>query len=988
MLKIRQVLLCLLLAVVSLANAQSRKITGQVTSESDGEPIPGVTIQVQGQEGGEISDMDGKYSITVSSDEDVLVFSFIGMEQTMIAVGNKTVINPKMTSSVKDIDEVMVVAYGTANKATITGASEIVKSDEITKVSVSNVTQAIQGKAAGVQVTASSGRPGADGNIKIRGVGSISAGSTPLYVIDGIPQGSSGFSALNPSDIESMTILKDASATSIYGSRGSNGVVLITTRQGKTGETTVDATAEFGLSYKTQDKFNMMNTQQKLEYERQLGVGLGMGMTDAQINAYADSIDTDWSKEIYRTGKKQAYNVSISSGTEKSKTYASINYSDEEAIVYGSDLKKGGARINSTFEVNSKIEVGISSFISASKENLVRDDRNALNPNNYVYSANPYDLPRNSDGSYSTLITPSLYGINVFENIDKNPTYISYIKGVGSAYFSYNILKDLNFKTTIGIDYRQSDYYQYNQPDSKLSIILGSPYGYRNDTFSRRATSLWNNVLTYKKTLAGAHNLKLQIGSEAQESNYRTYTAKGKGYSTSAIDALDNAAQADGIGGKETGWSLVSFFGIATYDFNEKYFVDASIRRDGCSRFGEDFKYGNFWAVGAGWNIHDEAFFNVNWIDRLKVRGSTGISGNNNIGDYAAQGVYGAGSYNGSSTQYPRRLANDELTWEKSLSSSFGFDFSGFSNRLDLTVDYFYRNTTDMLLDVQLTRTSGFSSRTDNIGEMTNKGIEITAGSEIYKTDNLSIKLHANFTAIKNEVTKLYNGDDITIGWNNIVSEGLPLYNYKMVRWAGVNPINGDALYYTADGEITNVYNGDDAVVLDDKTPLPKFYGGFGGAIEFHNVEFSFDFNYNYGNYIYNHVSFFTLSDGAQATSNQDARLLTDQWLKPGDITDIPKQSTANSQNMSDRFLEDGSYLRLRNVTLAYSFPKDMTKKIGIRNLRVYAQGYNILTFTNYSGLDPEIGDTPADDTGSFGSVSDYNYPCARTYVFGLQVGF
>ena len=975
---------------MGLAIAQNVQVNGTVVDEA-GEPVIGASVVLKGSPAiGTVTGINGEFNLAISSASGKLVVTYVGMETQDVDAG--TNLRIVLHSVASDLDEVIVVAYGSAKKTTLTGSINVVKSDQLNRVSANSVDQALQGKAAGVQVTASTGRPGSGANIKIRGTSSISAGNNPLYVVDGVPISSTDFAAMNSNDIEYMSILKDASATAIYGSRGSNGVVLITTKRGKDGKAVFNAKAMFGVSTTTLGKgsFTMMNAQEKLTYERQLGSGPGAAMTDEQIAA---APNTYWPDEVFRTGFTQSYEVNMSGGTETTKYYVSGQYFDQEAIVPGSYLQRGTFRTNLENTVNDRLKIGVYTSAGVSKEGLLRTDRNALNPFNYVYEANPYDFPYNEDGSYNTDVMVGGIPLNIFENIDNNPRHITTLKEIGAATLEWKIWDELKFNTLAGIDFTQQRNYQHNKPESQLSQIVGAPsgpFGYRNESVARRATWVWTNMLSYEKLFADVHQVKAILGTEAQSSNYRNLVASVDGYPTGKLDAINIGSTNKDVEGIETEWKQMSYFGIFGYTYDLKYIVDLAIRRDGSSRFGTSSKYGTFWAVGLGWNLDQEYFMDdMDWINQLRVRGSTGTSGNNNIGDYDAQGVYGYGSYNGYSTAYPRRLPNPDLSWEKSTQTSVGFDGSFFNSRLNTTFDVYHRKTTDLLLATRLSMTSGFSSRTDNVGELVNKGYEFAVNGDVIRNSDWTVNLNFMISQNKNEIVKLYKGNDIAVGWNNIIKEGYPINSYKMVRWAGVNPANGDALFYTADGKITNVYDSNDAVVLDNKSPDPKYFGSFGASAKYKGIELIADFYFSGGNYIYNHIRFFSENDGASTGGNLDKSLLYDQWMKPGDITNVPRQSTSSSQVQSTRYLEDGSYLRLRNVTLGYTMPKKVMTPIGLQSCRVFAQALNLFTVTGFKGLDPEIGNSPyGTGTGAVGGVLDYSYPASRTIMFGIEVGF
>jgi len=972
---------------MGLAIAQNVQVSGTVVDEA-GEPVIGARVVLKGSPTvGTVTGVDGEFNLAISSASDKLVVSYMGMQSQEIGAG--TNLRIVLHQAISDLDEVVVVAYRSAKKTSLTGSVNIVKSDQLSRVSTNSVDQALQGKAAGVQVTASTGRPGSGANIKIRGTSSISAGNNPLYVVDGVPVSSTDFATMNSNDIEYMSILKDASATALYGSRGSNGVVLITTKKGKDGKAVFNVKAMFGISTRTlsESSFTMMNAQEKLTYERQLGSGKGATMTDAQI---AEATNTYWPDEVFRTGFTNSYEVNMSGGTETTKYYVSGQYFDQEAIVPGSYLTRGTFRANLENTINDRLKVAVLTSAGVSKEGILRTDRNALNPFNYIYNANPYDAPYNKDGSFNTGISVGGIPLNIFENIENNPRHLTTIKEIGIATLEWKIWDELKFNTMASMDFTQQRNYQYNKPESQLSQILGSPYGYRNESVAQRATWMWANLLSYEKTFADVHEVKAILGTEAQSSNYRNLAALVSGYPTGKLDAIDIGSTDKDVEGVETEWKQMSYFGMFGYTYDLKYIVDLAIRRDGSSRFGISSKYGTFWAVGLGWNMEQESFLSdIDWINRFKIRGSTGTSGNNDIGNYAAQGVYGYGSYNGASTAFPARLPNPDLSWEKSTQTSVGFDGQFFNSRLNATFDIYHRKTTDLLLSTRLSMTSGFGSRIDNVGELVNKGYEFAIDGDIIRNGDWTVNLNFMISQNKNEIVKLYKGNDIGVGWNNIIKEGYPINSYKMVRWAGVNPANGDALFYTADGKITNVYDSNDAVVLDNKSPDPKYFGSFGASAKYKGLELVADFYFSGGNYIYNHIRFFAENDGASTGSNLDKSLLYDQWLKPGDITNVPRQSTSSSQVQSTRYLEDGSYLRLRNVTLGYTMPKKTLAPIGLQNCRVFAQALNLFTVTKFKGLDPEVGTSPyGTGTGAVGGVLDYSYPASRTIMFGIEVGF
>ncbi|MFN3555321.1 MAG: SusC/RagA family TonB-linked outer membrane protein [Bacteroidales bacterium] len=986
----RKILLASYLLLVGLAQfamAQDITVRGTVTSAEDGMSLPGVTVMVQGTTTGATTDFNGNFELRASSNA-VLVFSFMGMQTLQEPVNGRSVINVSLSSAMVGLEEVVVMAYGARRRGAITGSVDVVDAQAIEQIPIASFDQILQGKSAGMQVTAASGRPGSSALVRVRGLGSISANNQPLYVIDGVPitvaENFASFATLNPNDILSVSVLKDASATSLYGSRAANGVVMITTKRGEAGKTRFNFRHQTGVSTRTSGRFEMMNAREKLQYEKQMGIGLGATLTNEEIQQW--DVNTNWADKFMDRGITQSYELSASGGTDQTRVYLSGQYFDHEGIVKGTYLERYTGRLNVDHRISERFDIGANLTIGHSTEGIVRSDRNVLNPffSSYIY--NPYEALYLEDGSYNFNFDS---GINTFEHIEMNPRYDENIKALGNAFMSFRIMPQLTFRSTIGGDFDENLRYQYNKPESGLSQLLGGA-GYRNDSYNRYFTTLFTNTLTYDAYLSELHRLRVLGGSEYQRYTYKGFTAEGSGFSTGRIDAMGTAAVPEGVAGGTSEWVLMSYLSQISYEYDQTYFVDLSFRTDGSSRFGEDQRWGNFWAVGAGWNIEQMDFMsNVELVNNLKLRSSVGTSGNFAIGNYAWQGVYSYGSYNGQSTSFQARLGNPSLTWERNFSMGAGIDYALWNNRITGAIDWYSRTTSDLLLAAQLSRTSGFTSRTENIGEMRNRGFEFSANVAVLESPDWRVNLGGSFSTNKNEVLSLYQGNDINVGWNNIISEGKPIYSYKMVRWAGVNPLNGDRLYYNANGDITNVYNPDDAVILD-KTPMPDYFGAVNASVGYKGFDLSASFYYSIGNWVYNHVSYFTMGDGsANFRTNQNRKILTDQWLHPGDITDVPRLSPSNNAQLSDRFLEDASYLRLRNLTLSYNLPANLLSSLRMSTARLYVQGQNLWTLTAFTGFDPELGNAPAGmGSGPEGAVHDFNFPAARTVTFGVDIGF
>jgi TonB-linked SusC/RagA family outer membrane protein len=948
-------------------------------------------VVVKGTNTSATTDANGRYNISIPGDG-TLVFSFMGMKGHEEAVNGRSVINVVMAADAVLLDDVVITGYGTQRKGTVTGAVAVVKATELEQVPVASFAQALQGRAPGVQVLATSGRPSSNATIRIRGVGSINAGTEPLYVIDGVPSASTDFASLNTNDIESISILKDASATSIYGSRGANGVIVITTKLGTAGKAKFDVRALFGITTPTRANFNMMNAKEKLTYEKMLGVGKGATMTDAEIAAW--NTDTNWFDEVLSPGFTQQYDVAVSGGTEKTRYYVSGQYYHIDAIVYGSEMERISGRVNLDTKLSDKANFGLNLGVGNSNEKVVRSDRNGLNPFNYIYGTQPWTYPYNEDGSYHMDAKAMDYGLNVFENIDNNPVNLNTLRATGGTFLEYAFIPALKFRTAVGIDFRQLYQRNFNYPESTLSNILGGG-GYRADTYSRAFSYNWTNNLTFEETFAEDHHVTLSVVSEAIQYKYRYLSANGSGMPNSRVDALDMASSEFEVEGYDNAYNMVSFFLRGAYDYQNKYLFDFLVRRDASSRFGDNKRWGTFWSIGLGWNIHQEEFLKDNAIiNRLRLKASYGTTGNDQIGNYAWRGTFTSASYNDLSTTYQNRLPNEDLTWEKNNKLSGGIDFGLLEDRITGSFEVYYNKTTDLLLAAQLSRTSGFSSRTENVGEMTNSGIEFSINADVYKDSDWLVNAGFSLSHNKNKVDKLYNDEPIDTGWYAFVVPGKPLYTYKMTRYAGVNPANGEILFYDKDGNITNIPNEEANDVFLDKNPFPSVYGSLNLLVAWKDFELSATLYYNYGNWIYNNVAYFNNSDGRYAeTKNQDKRLLYDSWKKPGDVTDIPRQDVAIGYAASGttRFLEDGSYIRLRDITLSYNLPKKWAEKVKMNSVRVYAQAHNLFTITKFTGFDPEIGTNSSWASGSSalaGTGNDFNYPACRIFTFGVDLSF
>lgn len=963
--------------------AQNVEISGTVVGGDDGAALPGVSVVVKGTTIGTVTDFNGQYTINTPQSSTTLIFSFVGMLTQEVGIEGRSIIDVAMEVDAIGIDEVVVTAYGTKRKGGLTGSVSVVESEAFDAKPISSFDQMLQGTSPGVQVVTSNGAPGSTALISIRGIGSISAGNQPLFVIDGVPVQSNSFTELNPNDIESISVLKDAAAASLYGSRASNGVILITSKRGRRGESKIDIRYRRGLNVMNKPLFEMMDARQKLQYEMDLGYRTGANATLAVIDSL-EAYNHNWAETLSRDGVVQSVEAAISGGTESTSYFMSLQKYDEEGITALSEIHRLSARINVDHKVKENFTVGNTFTVGTTEMKEIRDRRNVQNPFAAMTFYNPYEPEFLPNGDYNR----THQGFSISEALVNNPEDINQLVGVGTIYAEWNVISGLTLTTRGGMNFREYSREYYNQPGSILAQYVGDS---KTDNWSRRYTYTWTNTLHYLKTFDEVHNISVLLGSEYNQFYFKSMFLQGEGFPSAKLSTQANAATIVDGDTQRSDWSLVSYFASATYDYDQKYVAEVSFRRDGSSRFGADNKYGNFWSVGGSWNIHRESFMQgISIIDRLQLRASAGTSGNFNIGNYASLGLYGFGSYNGRSASFPSQLENNELTWEKSMITSGGIDFSLLRYRLNGTIDLYTRDTKSLLLNKPLSATSGFGGRNENIGELNNKGIEVALNGDVLRRNDLKWNLGVMVSHNQNTVTRLYGEEGEPIQQRyTIIEEGRPINTFYMVRWAGVNPATGEAMYLTADGEITNVWSGDDKVALD-QTADPLIYGTVSTLVTYKGFSLSASAYFSYKNYIVNGISFFTLSDGGDIQSNQDVRML-EYWKEPGDVVANPAPVIGTAQHYSTRYLEDASFLRLRDITISYDLPPSITSKVRMRSLRVYFTGRNMLTFCPYfTGYDPEVGlpSMESSTDAASGSFYDFSYPATKSFTFGIDIGF
>jgi TonB-linked SusC/RagA family outer membrane protein len=984
-----------------------KTITGKITDEK-GNPVANASVLVSGTSTGTTTKVDGTYSLTVPANAKTLLISSVDMTPLEVSIGSQTVINSTLKAEDKTLSEIVVVGYQSFKRSEVTGAIANVSGKELAQKPIGNFTQLLQGKATGVQVTGQSGRPGASGYIRVRGTGSINASNEPLIILDGIPISSVAYSLLNPNDIEDVSVLKDASSQAIYGSRAANGVIVVSSKKGK-GKAEVRYSFQYGRS-KAQDLKNvrLMNSREKLQYEfegnftnpildsmirnRVTAGSLPTGSSLFNISSaqredlwnLAESRGAkDWADYLLQNAKMMTHEVAVSGASDKFKYYFSLNKSDNDGVLYGSFWNKTGGRLNVEYNALDWFKMGTNIGITYSKENNVRSLFNTQNAYASLFLFNAYEPVYLADGkTYNVTHT----GYSPLEGTDKNPSVLNRLSTFGTFYGEAKFFKYLTLKSQIGINYNTLNQENYLQPGSNLAAILG--YNQKTDAGNQDYTFVVTNTGNWRQTFAERHSINILVGQEFTKNRFYSFTLAARGLPTASVTTQDNAGSAQQATTSRSDWSLLSYFGNVTYDLDKKYYLTLSGRRDGSSRFGVNKRFANFWAVGATWDIRKEDFIKADFLSTLKLRASIGTSGTVPSGLYDNLGVYTlTAKYSDLPAAAPARLPNPDLTWEQNQNYDFGLDFGFFNNRLNGTFDYYNRKTNDLIYPKNVSLGTGFASFTSNVGNMQNKGVELSLDGDIIRSKDLTVNLFASYTNNDNKITKLYS-DNVSQTLSRFV-EGEAAYTYFLNKWAGINPANGKNLFYKADGSITETYLASDAVLLKGKSPLVKFFGSFGATVNYKEFDLSTQFYYSGGNYIMNYMYQVGASEGESITDQQLTDAF-DYWKKPGDIV-----SNANLNDLSqrvtfdtDKYLEKGDYVSLRDLTIGYTMPTRIAEKLRIKSIRVYGQGTNLWIGTKFRGL-PEVGEA----NGESGLISPglynlYAQPQLRALTFGIDVRF
>jgi len=1005
--------LAMLLFVGSAAFAQERTVSGKVVDEK-GNVVPNASILVKGTKLGTATDASGGFSISVPASAKTLVVSATGHTTQEVSLTSSSEYSVNLPTISKSLEEVLVVGYGTQSRINVTGAVSTVKSTQIENKPFTSVDKALQGNVTGLQATSTSGAPGASTDIRIRGLGSLNASNSPLWVIDGViattgdltsnTTSANILSTLNPDDIESITVLKDAAAASIYGSRAANGVIMVTTKRGHAGKTAFNLSTEAGtnsIAYKNNN--NRAMTTREYQSVLQLALinaGYASDTTDANsiitdpVNGFGlkPNTNTNWYDLVTQKGSQQQYNLSMSGGSEKTQIYISGGYFKQVGTTLSTYFERYNGDIAITHHATDRLTISMTLNGAATKQSTPTNGGTFANPVLESYFLLPWYTPRNPDGSFKFNDPDGEFPANggIFNPLIQaawNTNTAKQQQFRGNVMGEYKILNDatnvLKFTSRFAGEFINVLEDQYRNPFYGDGFPLGDAFA----SYRRVTDFTWSNFADLKHIINNDLYFNLKAGYEAYYLKNYFLQAGGQQFpSNLQLNYLASAAQPTTAYSLPTEQSTNSLFSVADINYKNRYILSGSYRRDGSSVFGKNHRWGNFYSVGASWNINQEEFIqNIPSISLLKLRASYGENGNSNgFGLYSSLATYAYGAnYTGLPGAFPSNVGNDNLTWEKNGILDIALDFGFFNQRLTGTIEYYHRKTSDLILSIPLSLTSGFSGQNQNVGAMVNKGIEVTLGGRPIDTKDFKWDISGNFSHNKNRITELYAGRPITTGFFRY-TVGHDAQEFYLRQWAGVDPSNGDPLWYADSSKksTTNVYS---------KAPLmlggqadPKFFGSVTNTFTYKGFQLTAMFYYNFGNKIYDIWDRYLNSDGLYyGAFNQESAQLK-SWKKPGDITNVPKiiyGGNKSSYNHSSRYLYSGNYIRLRNVEFSYSIPKSLLKRAGITSLVLYVRGTNLWTFDQDKNLpfDPEAGAN---------AQNNFDVFIPKTITGGIKLGF
>lgn len=996
------------LSISTLATAQTLDIKGQIVDNTTGEPLIGATVAVKASKtGGVTTDFNGEFSLKVQAELPVtLNVTFVGYESQDVDVyDDSEPISITLIENRNSLDEVVILGYTQVKRQNLTGSVSSVQGSDLTSTAATSFSEQIQGQTPGLIVSGTSGTPGSSVFVRLRGTTSINAGNDPLYIIDGVPfnsqplqtisnggQTTNPLSDINPNDIEHIEVLKDANATAIYGARGANGVILVTTKRGTKGrKTTVNFTAEYGIA-KAAKLWDLATGPEHAQILNEAWINDGKNpalipyrsKSSGGLGTPEEQQTYNRQDVVFRTAKLQNYNLSVTGGNDRTRFYLGGEYTDQEAIVKTQDFTRASLRANLDHDINKAVSISAGTSLAWTKRSL---SRIANSPKGILQASvhhatllNPY----NEDGSYAR------YGIfdNIYSLIENSDHHAYGLRTTDNLSLNWKIAKGLQFKSSVSLDYnnyREKRYFNTELAD-------GQPDGNATDATSIQYTVNAEQLLNYNKDFGANHSLAAFLGNSVQYTGLRTQSISGSGFPDNSLKEISSAAITTGTTASSS-YSLVSWFGGFNYSLLNRYSLDGNLRADASSRFGSSNRWGFFPSVGVSWTISEENFLrNVSAIEGLKVKTSIGWTGNQNIDDFASLGLWsGGGVYNNESGIVHSQLANPDLKWETTRQWNAGIEGSFYKGRLSFELDYYDKFTYDLLLSTPIPGKTGFSSIYSNLGEMSNRGFELQVSGQIIKRKDFEWSTTFNLSHNSNRIEKLpvsfsqYDRDWV------LLEEGKPMYSFWLYKQLYVDPETGNAVYddVNHDGKITV----DDRQIVGDA--WPDFTGGLRNQFRYRRVDLSAFIYFSLGNDVFNMNRFFQEHGGMRGTNWGLLKSQMKRWQQPGDITDIPRASTLpnadgsyNNGFASSRFLEDGSFLRLRNLSLGYTAPKRLIAKAGLEYARIYVNATNLFTITNYSGADPE-GNTAADYT--HGTVQGLDFaipPQPRQVEFGINLKF
>ncbi len=997
--KFSGILTLFLALIVQITFAQEKTISGTVTDDK-GLPLPGVNVIVKNTSNGTQTDFDGNYTIKANRGA-VLSFSYVGFTTKENVVGDSSTVNVQLAPSASELEEVVVVAYGVERRSSVTSAIATVKAEDLEQVPLATFDQILQGKVPGLEVSSGSGQPGSPPRVRIRGTSSILGNSNPLYIVDGIQIDPTSFASLNANDFESVSVLKDAEATSLYGARGAAGVIVIRTKAGKFGQKTKFTYRTLtGISEAPELQVDVLNARQFLELSRELGFNGAGGLTDAQITEQVEALgDFTPQDALVRTGRTFSHELSVEGGSENTRFFSSISYFEQEGTVNKSKLERVTSRLNLNHRANEKLEFSLGTTLGFSRSDNPPSNGgvNLANPFLAPFIGNPTVPVFNEDGSFNSG-NPTLSRLlpNILEDIETGLRENEEFKLITTLQANYKFTDYLSVNYNIGIDFEDDFTINAFSPNSFRGQTVPAItdenqefFGSQNEASIRDLNLTSTLQLRYEDVFSDKHAVNASLFWEVVNRDFRSSTFTGYGiepalfgFANSITAGTTDNGLIPTVGGVRVRNSIVSYFGRAGYSYDDRYGFNFSLRSDKSSRVATENSDILFYSVGARWSIDNEAFMaDADWVDQLKVRASYGTTGNDNsagANDFIQ--TLGTTLYQGGRQLIAGGIANVGAKWEFTEQLNLGLDFGFFQNRISGTFDYYKAETKDLFVNINLPGIYGDTGLNGNAGVLENEGFEVALNLDLIRTDELLVSLSGNVGYNFGRITDLGSQVDQFVNGTSIVRVGEQLGSHFVVEYAGVNPANGEPLYRDLDGNVTNQFSQDFAKTGFGSSE-PLYTGGFGLSASYKGFSFSSLFAFQAEVARFNNTTFFMENGNFFGSGLNQSVVVLDRWQQPGDITDIPAyfvDGVAVQRQFASNDIEDASFVRLRDLTIAYNLPSQFLNEKFVKSVRVYARGINLVTWTNFTGLDPEDSN----------NITSFEYPNARQYTFGIDVSF